>query len=202
MKKSSCWPLLLIFLFLTGCGGKTFLVNLTYVPQAPPSLKVGPTSVAIAPFVDERNEKNDVGVRRRLDGSVDRYTTAPSSVAEVVKKAVGRFLRRNGFNVVDIPGWDLKPESLAKIDTDLVVGGRINRLWSRADSVAGRTIITTDLEIIIFLGKPKEGRVLQQGVEIGREISQIVFSSDKIQETLNESLSEIIESAFAKLLSS
>ncbi len=42
--------------------------------------------------------------------------------------------------------------------------------------------------------------MLSQSVEIDREVTQIIFSSDKIEKTLNESLSEAIESAFAKLL--
>lgn len=201
MKKMFFWEFVLVFLFIFACGGKTFLVDLRYVPQTPPTLKAEPTTVAIAPFIDNRRERKDVGIRRKLDGSVDRYTTGSVGVGEGVRKAVEKFLRANGFRVVNIQGWDLKAESLSKIDADMVVGCQINRLWSRADSVAGRTIITTDLEVAIYLGKPGEGRVLQQGVEIDREITQIIFSSEKIEETLNESLSEIIESAFAKLMS-
>lgn len=201
MKKFSFFLFALIFFFLSACGGRTFLVDLRYVPQTPPALRVEPTTVALAPFFDDRTEKGDVGVRRRLDGSVDRFTTAPTRVAEGVTKAVERFLRRNGFTVQAIEKWDLKPASLSKVDAEMVVGGQIKQLWSRADSVAGRTIVTTSLEIIFYLGKPREGKVLQQGVEIEREITQVIFSPEKVEERVNESLSEIIESAFAKLLS-
>jgi len=200
MRKVLCWQWVLIFLFFLACGGQTFLVNLRYVPQIPPALKVKPTTVAVAPFVDKRNKRNDVGLRRRLDGSLDRFTTGPVSAAEGAQKAVERFLRVNGFTVFALEGWDFEPESLATIDADLVMGGEVIRLWSRADSVAGRTIIVSGVEIVIYLGKPREGKVLEQRVEIDREVTQIVFSSEKVEEILNESLSESIESAFAKLL--
>ncbi len=201
MKRQFLWKLLSILVLFSACGGgKTYIVAMKYVPQAPPVLKVKPAKVAVAPFVDKRREKRDVGIRRRLDGSVDRFTMARLSAAEGVQKAVEKFLRGNGFTVVNIQEWDLKVESLSKIDAELVVGGEVNRLWSRADSVAGRTIVATELEITVYLGKPREGKVLKQGVEIEREFTQIIFSSEKIEETINESLSETIESAFAKLL--
>jgi len=198
--KKVFFGIVLIFLLFPTCGGKTYLVDLKYVPQTPPGLKVKPAVVAVAPFIDMRSHRNDVGIRKKLDGSVDRYTTAPTSVSDGVKKAVEKFLRGNGFKVVDIQEWDLKAESLSKIGEDLVVGGQINRFWSRADSMAGRTIIKTELEIAIYLGKPREGKVLQQKIEMSREITQVIFSSEKIEETFNESLSEIIEDVFAKLL--
>ncbi|NIO05810.1 MAG: hypothetical protein GTN74_14755 [Proteobacteria bacterium] len=201
MKKFSFLLFVLVFFFLSACGGRTFLVDLRYMPQTPFVLRAEPSTVALAPFIDDRTEKGDVGVRRRLDGSVDRFTTAPTPVAEGVKKAVERFLRRNGFTVQAIEKWDLKPASLSKVDAEMVVGGEIKQLWSRADSVAGRTIVTTSLEIIFYLGKTREGKVLEQGVEIEREITQVIFSPEKVEESVNESLSEIIESAFAKLLS-
>lgn len=201
MKKMFLWPFVLIFLVLAACGGKkTYLVEIKYVPQTPPSLRVKHARVAVAPFIDRRSQRDDVGIRKKLDGSVDRYTTAPTTVSESVKNAVEKFLRANGFDLVEIPEWNLKPESLPEIDADMVVGGEIDRFWSQADSMAGRTTITTHLELAIYLGKPQEGRVLQQTVEIERESTQVIFSSKKIEEILNESLSEIIESVFAKLL--
>lgn len=201
MKEKSFWLLVLIFLLLAACGAsKTYLVDIRYVPQSPPSPKVKQGVVGMAPFVDRRSRKNDVAIRNKLDGSVDRYTTAPASVSERIKKAVEKFLRHYDFKFVEIQEWDLKVENLSKVDTDLVVGGEIKRFWSRADSLAGRTIITTEVELAIYLGKPREGKVLQQTIEMSSEITEIIFSQQTVEEALNELLSEIIEEAFAKLL--
>jgi len=201
MKRVSFWQFALIFLLFSACGAsRTYLVDLKYVPQTPPGLKAKPKIVAVAPFIDMRSHKNDVGIGKKRDGSVDRYTTAPITVSEGVKKAVEKFLRNNGLEVVEIQEWDLKPESLSKIDAEMVVGGQINRFWSQADSMTGRTLIKTELELVVYVGKPQERKVLSQKIEMDREITQIIFSSGKIEEILNESLSEIIESAFAKLL--
>ncbi len=201
MKRMLLWQFALIFLLLAACGGrKTYPVDLRYVPQTPPSLKAEKAKVAVAPVINKRSTRNDVGIRKKLDGSVDQFTTAPTTVSEGVQKAIEKFLRAHGFTVVETPEWDFKPESLSRIDAHLVVGGEINRFWSRAESKVGRTIVRTELDLTIYLGKPEEGKVLSQSVEIDREVTQIIFSSDKIEKTLNESLSEAIESAFAKLL--
>lgn len=201
VKRLFLWPLVLILVLLPACGGrKTYLVDIKYVPQVPPSLKVKQATVAVAPFIDKRSNTDDVGIRKKLDGSLDRFTTGRFSVGESVKEAVEKFLRGNDFKVVDMPEWDLRPESLSKVEEDLVVGGEINRFWSQADSMPGRTVIRTELELAIYVGKPREGKVLKQKIEMGSEITQIIFSPGKIEETLNETLSEIIESAFAKLL--
>jgi len=201
MKRNPFWPFVLTLLLLAACGAsKTYLVDIRYVPQTPPGLKVKQTMMGIAPFIDKRSRKTDVGIRNKLDGSLDRYTTAPASPSASIKKAVERFLRHYDFTIVEIPEWDLKVDSLAEIDTDLVVGGEINRFWSQADSLAGRTIITTEVELTIYLGKPRGGEVLQQRIEMSSEITEVIFSQETIEEALNELLSEIIEEAFGKLL--
>ena len=188
-------------LVLTACAGaRTFIVDLAYVPQSPAVLEVEKVAVAIAPFMDKRDGKKDVGVRSKLDGSVDQFITAPGSVSEQVRKAVERYLRANGFQTVTISEWDFQPESLRVMEADMVVGGEVHRLWSYAESMVGRTVIHSDLEISVYLGKPQENKVLRQKMEISREITEIVFSPRQMEKVLNESLSEIIESVFEALL--
>ena len=156
-------------LLLTACAGaRTFVVDLTYVPQSPPVLKAEKTVVAIAPFMDKRDGKRDVGVRTKLDGSVDQFITAPDSVSEQVRKAVERYLRANGFQTVAISEWDFRPESLSGMEADLVVGGEVRRLWIDAESMVGRTVIHTDLEITVCLGRPQENKVFQQKMEMSQ----------------------------------
>jgi len=201
MRKLIVLLLFLVFLVLSACGAsRTYLVDINYVPQIPPTLKVEPTTVAVAPFMDGRSHGNDVGIRNKLDGSFDRYTTAPATVGEAIRKAVERFLRGNDLKTVNIETWDLRPESLSQMETDMVVGGEISRFWVQADSMAGRTIIKTDIELTIYVGMPREGKVLSQKMQLSREITHIIFSSEKLEEMLNESLSDVIESAFAELL--
>ena len=193
--------LLWLFLLLSACGGKkAYLVELNYMPQVPPRVGMSEAAVALAPFIDLRTNKEDVGIRTKLDGGVDRYITSPGSVREGVEKAVERFLRSNRYRILGTVGWDLRPESLSGVSADLVVGGEIYRFWGQADSMVGRTVIKTELEMAIYVGKPRERRVHQQKMELSREVTQLRFSPEKMEEMLNESLSEVIESAFAKLL--
>jgi hypothetical protein len=188
-------------LVLSACAGaRTFIVDLTYVPQSPPVLDVERAVVAIAPFVDKRNGQRDVGLRSKLDGSVDQFITAPDSVGGRVRKAVERYLRANGFQTVTISEWDFQPESLSVMEADMVVGGEVHRLWSYAESMVGRTVIHSDLAMSVYLGNPEEDKVLQQKMEISREITEIVFSPRQMEKLLNESLSEVIESVFEALL--
>ena len=188
-------------LLLTACtGARTFVVDLTYVPQSPPVLKVEKAVVAIAPFRDKRDGKKDVGVRSKLDGSVDQFITAPDSVGERVRKAVERYLRANGFHTVTTTEWDFQPESMRGMEVDMVVGGEIRRLWVSAESMVGRTVIQSDLEISIYLGMPQDKKVIQQKMEMSQEVTEIVFSPGQVENLLNEGVSEIIESVFEELM--
>jgi len=201
MRRKTLWFMGLGLLLVTACtGGRTFVVDLTYVPQSPPVLEVEKAVVAIAPFMDKRDGKKDVGVRSKLDGSVDQFITAPDSVSERVRKAVERYLRANGLQVVTISEWDFQPESLRVMEADMVVGGEIRRLWIYAESMVGRTVIHSDLEISVYLGKPQENKVFQQKMEMSQEITEIVFSPRQMEKLLNEGLSEIIESVFEELI--
>lgn len=200
MKTESICLLALVFVLFAACGtSKTYRVDIRYVPQTPPRIKVEAATVGLTPFLDRRDRGKDVGMRNRLDGSLDRYTTAPASVSESVGQAVQKLLRANGLNIVPAE-WDLSVGSVSQIDTDVVVGGEINRFWSHADSLAGRTVIKSEVELTIYVGKPKEGKVLQQTMEMSSEITDVIFSEERIEEALNELLSVIIEDAFEKLL--
>ena len=201
MKRRSHWVTVMMLVLLCGCGAeKVYLMDLQYVPQVPPSLKSGPRTVAVAPFAISKSGIRDIGIRKKLDGGLDRFTTGRLSVNEAVRMAVEGFLRENGFRVMEIEQWDLKVGSLSSVAADLVVGGQIGRFWSTAESMAGRTVVRTETVLTICLGKPQERKVLRQTVEISREVTQIVFSPEKVEALLNESLSEIIETAFEKLL--
>jgi hypothetical protein len=201
MKTRVLWQWALVLLFLVGCvASKTYFVDVRYIPQTPPKFETQPVTIAVAPFVDSRGQNGSVGLRQKLDGSVDRYTTGSTGLGLVVRKVVKRFLRQNKLNAIDIQEWDLKAESLTGIDTDFVVGGEINRLWSQADSLAGRTVINTEADVTVYLGKPQQGEVFQQRIQVGQEVTKVIFSTEMIEEAINEALSEIIEDAFKQLL--
>ena len=201
MRRNTLRFMALGLLLLTACtGARTFVVDLTYVPQSPPVLKVEKAVVAIAPFRDKRDGKKDVGVRSKLDGSVDQFITTPDSVGERVRKAVERYLRANGFHTVTTTEWDFQPESMRGMEADMVVGGEIRRLWVSAESMVGRTVIQSDLEISIYLGMPQDKKVIQQKMEMSQEVTEIVFSPGQVENLLNEGVSEIIESVFEELM--
>jgi hypothetical protein len=201
MKTRVLWQWALVLLFLVGCvASKTYFVDVRYIPQTPPKFETQPVTIAVAPFVDSRGQNGSVGLRQKLDGSVDRYTTGSTGLGLVVRKVVKRFLRQNKLNAIDIQEWDLKAESLTGIDTDFVVGGEINRLWSQADSLAGRTVINTEADVTVYLGNPRQGEVFQQRIQVGQEVTKVIFSTEMIEEAINEALSEIIEDAFKQLL--
>jgi alkanesulfonate monooxygenase SsuD/methylene tetrahydromethanopterin reductase-like flavin-dependent oxidoreductase (luciferase family) len=83
--------LLWVCLLLAACGGKrAYLVELKYVPQVPPGVGMTVAAVALAPFVDLRTNKEEVGIRTRLDGGVDRFITTPGSVREGVERRASR----------------------------------------------------------------------------------------------------------------
>jgi hypothetical protein len=80
-----------------------------------------------------------------------------------------------------------------------VVGGEIIHLKSEAWTTV-RTRVQVHVQLQIYVGKVREGKVLGQKMEISKEILGVTSRPERIEETLNMELSEAIDRVFRGIL--
>jgi uncharacterized lipoprotein YajG len=198
MKGKWIYPLVLL-LSVWGCAGsRTFWMDIRYLPG--PSVEKAEQGrvVAVNTFKDIRKDGERLGDWTRPKGRVDTFM-ASKPVDQAVTEAIADYFLSRGYRVVPHTGWDLTPEGLSGIRTDLVVGGEVIRLESEAWTTV-RTRVKVHVQLQIRVGKVAEGKVLGQKMEISKEIVGVTSRPDRIEETLNRELSEAIERVFQSIL--
>src|SRR4030042_5159393 len=106
---------LFLIIFVIDCAeAQTYSLPLRYQPMKGfPSLqqKFGST-VGIAPFKDERQEKSYIGIHSPLQGLSTHFESNPTPLEKALQEALGGSLSRLGLKVVSVSNWDGAPESL------------------------------------------------------------------------------------------
>ena len=198
MKAKWIYPLVLL-LSLWGCaGGRTFWMDIRYIPGPLVEKAERGEVVAVNAFRDIRGDRERLGDWARPRGRVDTFM-ASKPVDQAITEAVSSYFLSRGYRVVPHMGWDLKPESLSRIPADLVVGGEVIHLKSEAWTTV-RTKVKVHLQLRIHVGRVTEGKVLSQKMEISKEIIGVTSSPERIEETLNKELSEAIDRVFQGIL--
>jgi hypothetical protein len=124
---------------------------------------------------------------------------ASKPVDQAVTDAISGYFLLRGYRVVNYTGWDLSPESLSGIPANLVVGGEVIHLESDAWTSV-RTRVKVLVQLQIYVGKVSEGKVLSQKMEISKEIIGVTSRPERVEETLNQELSEAIDRVFQGIL--
>jgi uncharacterized lipoprotein YajG len=192
------WTLVLLF-SVWGCGAsRNYWMGIRYLSD-PLSEKGGKGRVvAVNAFKDIRADRGQLGTWVRPRGQVVTFM-ASKPVDHAVTEAIAGYFRLRGYRVIDYTGWDLKPESLSDIPADLVVGGEVIHLKSDAWTTV-RTRVKVHVQLQIHVGKVSEGKVLGQKMEISKEIVGVTSRPERIEETLNQELSEAIDRVFQGIL--
>ena len=125
MKLKVLSSLVLFFIiFVVDCAeANTYSIPLRYQPMKEfPSLrqKFGST-LSVAPFKDERQEKSFIGVHFPVRGSTTYFESNPSPLEKALQESLSNALSKFGIKVVPISNWDKTPESLKNIDTDSIL---------------------------------------------------------------------------------
>jgi len=189
---------------LSGCAGsRTYLIDVKYVPakKAPPASELQKAKVVgICPFEDARKEqpKDTIGIRHRTGKEVDLLKVAGISVSQSITRAVKDYFTGRGFEVTDCKGWDKSPEGLARLpqDLSLVVRGTIESFAVNARSGVVTTEIHYRVKMAVSIGQIKEGKVVIRTVDSAPQTKKISFDPGKVGATLNQTLTEVIESLF------
>jgi hypothetical protein len=187
--------------FVLGCAKTgTFSLSLRYQPIKDfPSLqsKMGPT-LGMAPFKDERPDTLYIGIHTNLQGDSNYFKSNPFPLEKAIKESLSNVLSRYGVKTIPISDWDGKPESLKNMETDSVLMIEIKRFWTEGKASAFRTTVQTTVQLVIHLEVKKEGKVFTRNVEVEKEITVARSTPEKVEEMVNQILTDIFDSYFSK----
>ena len=202
LMKLKVLSLLVLFLiiFAIDCAeAKTYSLPLRYQPMKGfPSLqqKFGST-LGIAPFKDERQEKSYIGVHIPLRGLPTHFESNPVPLEKALQEALSDALSRLGLKVVSVSNWDGTPESLKNIDTDSVLTIEIKKFWTEGMGSLFRTNIKTTVQLVIHLGVKNEGKVFTRNADVEKEITVSRSTPERVEAIINEILSDIFDAFFS-----
>jgi len=199
--KSVRWLFILsLGFFILGCAkAGTHSLFLRYEPVKEFSSlqqKIGST-LAMAPFKDERPERYYIGLHTNLQGDSSYFKSQPFPLDIAVKESLSKALSRYGVKTVPIPNWDGKPESLKNMETDSVLMIEIMRFWTEGKTSLFRTKVKTIVQFVIHLGVKKEGKVFIRNVDMEKEITEARSTPEKVEAMLNQILTDVFDSYFS-----
>ena len=189
-------------IFVLGCATiGTHSLYLRYQPVKEfPFLqqKIGST-LAIAPFRDERPDTLYIGVHTNLQGDSSTFKSYPFSLEKAIKESLLDALSRYGVKIIPITHWDKKPESLKHMETDSVMMIEIKRFWTEGKASAFRTTVKTTVQFVIHLGVKKEGKVFTRNVEVEKEMTVARSTPEKVGAMINQILTDVFDAFFFNL---
>ena len=200
MKATRWLFILFLVLFIPVCvEAGTYTLSLRYQSvKAFPSLqtKIGST-LAMAPFKDERPETLYIGLHTDLKGDFSYFKSQPFPLEKAIQESLSEGLACYGVKTTSIPHWDGQPESLKSIETDSVMMIEIKRFWAEGKASLFRTNIKTGVKFVIHLGVKKEGKVFTRNVEMEREMTVARSTPERVEAMINQMLTDIFDSYFS-----
>jgi len=199
--KSIRWLFILsLGFFVLGCAKLgTYSLYLRYQPVREFTFlqqKIGST-LAMAPFKDERPDTLYIGVHTNLQGNSDYFKSHPFPLERAIMESLSDALSRYGVKTIPISNWDGKPESLKNMETDSVLMIEIKRFWTEGKASAFRTTMKTTVQCVIHLGVKKEGKVFTRNVEVEKEMTVARSTPEKVEAMINQILTDIFDSYFS-----
>lgn len=199
--KSIRWLFILsLGFFVLGCAKLgTYSLYLRYQPVKGFTFlqqKIGST-LAMAPFKDERPDTLYIGVHTNLEGDSNYFKSHPFPLERAIMESLSDALSRYGVKTIPISNWDGKPESLKNMETDSVLMIEIKRFWTEGKASAFRTTMKTTVQCVIHMGVKKEGKVFTRNVEVEKEMTVARSTPEKVEAMINQILTDIFDSYFS-----
>ena len=188
---------LALAVLLSACASPiTHPVALTYTGPARATTDA-PVAVGIQSFEDQRGRDDRflIGYRSLGRGEWERYVSSPDDVAAAVSRMAAELIRRKGGTPGVLNGWDYTPDQmLALTDAfDVFIGGAIERLRCEAEKRLMHTRMVLEVDIVVYVGKVREGVVHRRPVTMRTERVAAAFGPGELRRFLNEMLSEALE---------
>jgi hypothetical protein len=198
--KSKYFSLLLITIiglsFLSCATGGTFPIHIKYQSSGRfPSLQqtLGST-LGIVPFKDERSDTLYIGHHTPYSGISSHFKSEPFPLEKAITDTLSQALSGYGVKTIPISNWDGRPESLKHMETDSVLMIEVKRFWTEGVASLFKTHVKTKVQFFIHLGVKKEGKVFTRHIEVEKEITVARSTPEKIEQTINQILTDIFDS--------
>jgi len=188
-----------IFFVLESAEAGTYSLNLRYQPSKDLSSlkgKIGST-LAMAPFKDERPETLYIGRHTNFEGDVTYFKSNPFPLEKAISDSLSDVFSRNGIKTILVPHWDDRPESLKNMETDSVLMIEIKRFWTEGSGSLVGTKVKSGVQFVIHLGVKKEGKIFTRNVEVEKEMTVPRSTPERVETMMNQVLTEIFDSYFS-----
>ncbi len=199
--KSNRWLLIIwLVFFVLGCAkAGTYSLSIRYQPVKEfPSLqqKIGST-LAMAPFQDERTETLYIGLHTHLRGDSSYFKSRPFPLDKAIQESLSEALFRSNVKTILISHWDGKPESLKHMETDSVLMIEIKKFWTDGKSSPFKSTVKAAIQLVIHLGVKKEAKVFTRNVEVEKELTVARSTPERMETMINQILTDIFDSYFS-----
>lgn len=196
------WVIILFLsFFLFSCAkARTYSVYLRYQPSEEfPSLrqKIGST-LGIAPIQDERPDTLYIGIYTPLQGISSYFKSEPFPLEKALMNSLAEVLSRQSVKTIPVSPWDGEPKTLRDMETDSILMIEIKKFWTEGKkAVTFKTNVKTSVHLVIHLGVKKEERVFTKNVAVEKEMAVFSLAPEKVEQTVNEILTEIFDVFFS-----
>lgn len=174
----------------------THPIHMDYAGNVRPA-KEQVVTVGIQSFLDRRNEadRHVIGYRQLGRGEQERYVSSPDDVARAVTRMATAIIRQKGGEAGELRGWDFSPDQMLSLSDafDVFIGGEIERLRCDAEKRLLHTRMVLELDIVVYVGKTREGIVHRRPVSMRTERVAATFGPRELQQFLNDMLSRGLE---------
>jgi hypothetical protein len=153
--------------------------------------------LGIVPFKDERSDTSNIGTHVPYQGVSSFFKSDPLPLERAIQESLTEVLSSQGVKTVPISIWDGKPESLKNLETDSVLMVEIKGFWIEGRGAAFKTNLKTSIHFVIHLGVKKEAKVFTKNVTVEKEMAVFTLSPEKVEETVNGILAEILNAFFS-----
>jgi len=188
---------------LTACSPAVYHVNLKFEPtgQILKPEKSGPDfPVTVAMFNDIRKVDDTLVLGRVTTLNGDRIPILPryKKATEAVTTCVREYLFNSGYNVSkDMPGWDLKEETIGKDRGRILIGGNIDELEIVCEkSFPAKTYQAKIKLTFVFANVPDKRIFYRSSVENSNSLQDVSFSEELLEKQINAVLSDALGSMF------
>jgi len=199
LKVHSLLVLFLIIFFIDYAEAITYALSFRYQSTKEfPSLqqRFGST-IGIAPFKDERQEKSYIGIHTPLQGLGTHFESNPKPLEKALQETLGDALSRLGVKVVSDSDWDGTLKSLKNIETDSALTIYIKKFWTEGKGSLFRSNIKTTVQLLIHLGVKSEGKLYMREVDVVKEVTVSRSTPERVEAIINQILSEIFDAYFS-----
>jgi len=199
--------LLVYCLGIIGCAPRLYSVNMNYdagKANIPAYLKNDDkgrnAAIAITEFVDIRKVDDQMVIGRVVEKNGMKTLVLPKYIkpTKAVASGINRYLSKAGYKISGDAGpWDLKEETIPKINSKLIIGGNIEEL-----ELICRKGFPTDsykaiMKLTLVFADPAKGKILyRSSVESNTLLEHISFSEARLEEQINVAMGDAIEKVF------